>query len=329
MHLEAQMTRWGYHNSHEQFAPDRLLRCARIADEAGFVCATASDHFHPWSTVEQGQSGFVWSWLGAAMEATSRIDFRSVSCPGWRYHPAILAQAGATLSVMYPGRLWMTLGSGQLLNEGIAGVNWPEKQERNAHLKECVDVMRALWSGETVTHRGRVTVEEAKLFTRPDEPPRIIGAAVTSETAHWCGGWADALVTVGSADRSVVRSVYEAWCEGGGEGKPFCVQAKIAWDDTMEAAMEGAWREWRTNVLCGNVPWEIRTPKQFEEATAHVRPEDVARAVVVSDSLAEHADRLAEFAEMGAAEIYIHNVAPNQEAFLETFGAKVLPQLPD
>ncbi|TFL20113.1 TIGR03885 family FMN-dependent LLM class oxidoreductase [Jannaschia formosa] len=321
------MTRWGYHNSHEQFAPGRLLDCARIAEEAGFTCASASDHFHPWSTVEQGQSGFVWSWLGAAMQATSALDFRTVSCPGWRYHPAILAQAGATLSAMYPERLWMTLGSGQLLNEGIAGVNWPAKDERNAHLKECVDIIRALWAGETVTHRGRVTVEEAKLFTRPEVPPRIIGAAVSAETARWCGSWADALITVGSADRAPVQRVHDAFREGGGEGKPFCVQAKIAWDETQAKALDGAWREWRTNVLCGDVPWELRTPGQFEDATEHVRPEDVARAVVVSDSLSEHADRLAEFAEMGAAEVYIHNVGPNQEAFLEAFGAKVLPQL--
>jgi probable non-F420 flavinoid oxidoreductase len=322
------MTRWGYHFSHEQFAPDRLLRLARAVDQAGFECATASDHFHPWSAAEQGQSGFVWSWLGAAMEATGRLDFRSVSCPGWRYHPAILAQAGATLSVMYPGRLWMTLGSGQLLNEGIAGVNWPAKPERNAHLKECVDVMRALWAGETVTHRGRVTVEEATLFTRPETPPLVIGAAVSAETARWCGGWADALVTVGSRDRDPVRRVHDAFREGGGEGKPFCVQAKIAWDETHDKALDGAWREWRTNVLCGDVPWEIRTPRQFEDATAHVRPEDVADAVLVSDSLAEHADRLAEFHEMGAAEVFIHNVAPNQEAFVDAFGAHVLPQLP-
>ena len=320
------MTRFGYHNSHEQFAPDRLLSVAKLADAAGFSCASASDHFHPWSTVEQGQSGFVWSWLGAAMEATA-LDFRTVTCPGRRYHPAVLAQAGATLSVMYPGRLWMTLASGQLLNEGITGEHWPPKAERNAHLKECVDVIRALWAGETVTHYGRITVEEATLYTRPAEPPLIIGGAVSEETARWLGSWADALITVGSADREPVRRVIEAFREGGGDGKPVCVQAKIAWDETHEKALDGAYCEWRTNVLCGDVPWEIRLPEQFEDATAHVRPEDVAAAVLVSDSLEEHADALNDFREMGAAEVYVHNVAPNQEAFIEAFGARVLPQL--
>ena len=320
------MTRIGYHNSHEQFAPSRLLACAKRAAEAGFACASASDHFHPWSEVEQGQSGFVWSWLGAAMEATP-LDFRTVSCPGWRYHPAILAQAGATLSAMYPERLWMALGSGQLLNEGIAGVNWPEKDERNAHLLECVEVMRALWAGETVTHRGRIVVEEARLYSRPEVPPLAIGAAVSEATARWCGGWADGLITVGSADREPVRRVIDAFREGGGEGKPVCVQAKVAWDETGEAALDGAWREWRTNVLCGDVPWEIRTPRQFMDATAHVRLEDVAAAVKVSSDLGQHAAWLREFVEMGADEVLVHNVAPNQEAFLDAFGAHVLPQL--
>ncbi|MGB3556726.1 MAG: LLM class flavin-dependent oxidoreductase, partial [Jannaschia sp.] len=204
------MTRFGYHNSHEQFAPARLLQCAKIADAAGFTHATASDHFHPWSGVEQGQSGFVWSWLGAAMEATN-THFRTVSCPGWRYHPAILAQAGATLSAMYPERLWMALGSGQLLNEGIVSPNWPAKAERNAHLLECVEIMRALWAGETVTHRGRVIVEAATLHTRPEVAPVVIGAAVSAETARWVGGWADALITACGADRASVRRVINAF----------------------------------------------------------------------------------------------------------------------
>ncbi|CTQ31407.1 TIGR03885 family FMN-dependent LLM class oxidoreductase [Jannaschia rubra] len=320
------MTVYGYHNSHEQFAPARLLSLAKRADAAGFRVASASDHFHPWSEAEQGQSGFVWSWLGAAMEATS-LSFRTVSCPGWRYHPAILAQAGATLSAMYPERLWMALGSGQLLNEGIAGVNWPAKDARNAHLLECVEVMRALWAGETVTHRGRVTVEGARLYSRPEVPPLAIGAAVSEATARWCGTWADGLITVGAADRSRTRAVIDAFREGGGEGKPVCVQAKIGWDETRDAALEGAWREWRTNILPGDVPWEIRTPRQFQEATCHVTPEDVASAVFVSEDLDAQADHIRDFAEMGADEVMIHNVAPNQEAFIDAFGDRVLPRL--
>lgn len=319
------MTEFGFHASHEQFDPLQLLECARIAEEAGFTRASASDHFHPWSHV-QGQSGFVWSWLGAAGLATS-LHFRTVSAPGWRYHPAILAQAGATISFMYPGRLWMALGSGQLLNEGITGMHWPNKADRNAHLKECVDVIRALWTGETVTHRGRVVVEGATLHTRPDEPPQIIGAAVTEQTARWVGSWADALITVGHADHETTRRVIEAFREGGGENKPVCVQAKIAWDETQEKALAGAHEQWRTNILCGDVVWDIRNPTGFENATEHVRPEDVAGAVAVSSDLGRHAAWLSDWIEMGVDEVLVHNVAPNQRAFLEAFGERVLPQV--
>jgi G6PDH family F420-dependent oxidoreductase len=159
------LTVFGFHASHEQLDPRQLLACAQLAEAAGFERITASDHIQPWSEA-QGQAGFVWSWLGAAMETTG-LSYRTVSAPGWRYHPAVLAQAGATLSVMYPDRLWMSLGSGEALNESITGLNWPAKPERNARLKECADVMRALWAGETVTHRGRIVVEEAKLYVRP------------------------------------------------------------------------------------------------------------------------------------------------------------------
>lgn len=325
------MTRFGIHCSHEQFSPNELLECVRLAEEAGFTCASASDHFHPWARGEpagaQGQSAFVWAWLGAAMSACS-LDFRTVSAPGWRYHPAILAQAGATVSAMFPERLWMALGSGQLLNEGITGMHWPPKGERNAHLLECVEVMRALWRGETVNHHGRVTVEEATLYTRPDVPPLVIGAAVSEATARWAGGWADALITVGGRDRDTTRGVVEAFREGGGEGKPVVVQAKIGWAKTEDAALEGAWREWRTNVLCGDIPWEIRLPEQFQDATAHVRPEDVADAVLVSADLGLHAERLHDYVEMGVDEVMVHNVAPDQRGFIEAFGETVLPQLP-
>ena len=158
-----------------------------------------SDHFAPWST-RQGESGFAWSWLGAALQATS-LSFGVVSAPGQRYHPAIIAQAAATLAQMYPGRFWMALGSGEALNEHITGERWPEKPVRNARLRECVDVMRALFAGETVTHRGLVRVDRARLWTLPETPPPLIGAAVSAATAAWVGGWADGLVTINQPRR--------------------------------------------------------------------------------------------------------------------------------
>lgn len=176
------MTLIGYHASHEQFPPSELLRLVSDAEQAGFGCAKSSDHFHPWSE-RQGQSGFAWSWLGAAMQATN-FDFGIISAPGYRYHPAVLAQAAATIGEMFPGRLWLSLGTGEAINEAITGEYWPEKAERNARLRECVDIFRALFDGETVTHRGRVTVVEAKLYSRPPHPVPIYGAAGLRRRLH-------------------------------------------------------------------------------------------------------------------------------------------------
>ena len=189
--------RIGFHASHEQFSPSELLRLVRAAEAAGFDAAMSSDHFRPWGAA-QGHSGFAWSWLGAAM-ATTGLPMGVISAPGYRYHPAIIAQGAATLAEMFPGRFWLALGSGQRLNEDITGLAWPEKAERNARLRECADVIRALLAGEAVTHRGRVTVVEAKLYSRPERPPPLLGAAVTEATAEQVGAWADGLLTVSAA----------------------------------------------------------------------------------------------------------------------------------
>ena len=163
----------GYHASHEQFRPSELLDYVQRAEQAGFTAAMCSDHFFPWSE-SQGQSGFTWSWLGAALQATG-LSFGTVNAPGQRYHPAIIAQAAATLAEMYPGRFWLAVGSGEWVNEHITGERWPTKAERNQRLQESVAVMRALWAGETVTHRGLIEVEEARLYTRPAEAPMVVG----------------------------------------------------------------------------------------------------------------------------------------------------------
>src|SRR3954470_574689 len=181
------MTRIGFHASHEQFSPSELLAIVKHAEAAGFDCAMSSDHFRPWGSA-QGQSGFAWSWLGAALHATT-LPFGVISAPGYRYHPAILAQAAATLCEMFPGRLWLTLGSGQRLNEDLTGVAWPEKAERNARLHECADIIRALLRGETVSHYGRATLVDCKLYTLPKTPPLLLGAAVTEATAEFVARW--------------------------------------------------------------------------------------------------------------------------------------------
>ncbi len=168
------MTVYGLHASHEQIHPRPLLDAVVRAEQAGFTAAMCSDHFSPWSE-RQGESGFAWSWLGAALQATS-LPFGVVNAPGQRYHPAIIAQAIGTLAAMYPGRFWAALGTGEASNEHITGDRWPRKDVRNARLRECVEVIRALLAGEEVSHDGLVTVDRARLWTRPEQPPALVGA---------------------------------------------------------------------------------------------------------------------------------------------------------
>jgi coenzyme F420-dependent glucose-6-phosphate dehydrogenase len=318
------MTRFGYHASHEQHSPAALLEYVQAADRAGFAAAMCSDHFHPW-TEAQGQSGYAWSWLGAALQATE-LSFGTVTAPGWRYHPAIVAQAAATLGVMYPGRFWLAVGSGEQLNEGITGAYWPPKPERNQRLRECVEVMRALWAGETVTHRGLVQVVEAKLYTRPERPIKLFGAALSEETAEFVGGWADGLLTVG-AERDALAKMIEAFQRGGGEGKPVSVQHALSWAPTEAEARRGAHDQWAYSPLGGTLLADLRTPAQFEAAARFVSPADVAKGVRVSSDLAQHAAWLRDYVELGVDTVQLFNVNLEQRAFIEAFGERVLPEV--
>ncbi len=318
------MPRIGWHASHEQIPPSRLLRDARHAEEAGFEVGMSSDHFSPWS-VRQGESGFAWSWLGAAL-ATTGLPFRVVNAPGQRYHPAIVAQAIATLAEMFPERLWVCLGTGEASNEHVTGDRWPPKPLRNARLAECVAVIRALLAGEEVTHDGLVRVNRARLWTRPAVPPPLLGAAVTEETARWVGGWADGLATIHRRpDR--LRRVTEAFREGGGEGKPMVLQAHVSWAPTEEEALLIAHDQWRTNLFGPPVCWDLEMVEHFDEAARHVRPEDVRAGVLVSSDPAQHVAWIEEAAALGFDEVNLHHVGQEQGPFIEAFGRHVLPAL--
>jgi probable non-F420 flavinoid oxidoreductase len=318
------MTRIGYHISHEQFKPSHLLQYARLAEKAGFQSALSSDHFHPWNA-SQGHSGFAWSWLGAAMQATA-LSYGVVNAPGQRYHPAIIAQAAATLAEMYPGRLWIALGSGQALNESITGKKWPPKAERNARLKECADIIRALWKGETVTHNGLVQVQEAKLYTLPAVLPLMIGAAITSETAAWMGAWADGLITV-SQPLPQLKKVVDAFRQNGGEGKPMFLKVQLSYHSNAAFARADAFSQWRSNIFGSAMLTELRTPAEFEQAAVFVRPEDLDPYVHISASPEQHLEWLQQYVQIGFDTIILHNVNTEQEQFITAFGEKVLPAL--
>lgn len=314
---------FGFHASHEQFAPSELLALVQRAEQAGFDAAMCSDHFHPWSQ-SQGQSGFAWSWLGAAM-ATTRLPFGVVTSPVGRYHPAVIAQAAATLAEMFPDRFWLAPGSGEAINECITGETWPPHDVRDARLEEAVAVMRRLWSGEEVTHRGEhVTVEQAKLYTRPRTPPPVYAAALSVQTAERAGAWADGLITV-SLPHGKLRAIVDAFRSGGGAGKPVLLQVKLSYDETDEAAKAGAYAQWRFNVYGSELAAELRTPKQYEAAAKFVKPEDVAGSVRVSADPRRHVDWLLQDAELGFDQILLHNVNTRQAPFIDAFGERVLP----
>ncbi|MHC3439121.1 TIGR03885 family FMN-dependent LLM class oxidoreductase [Natrialbaceae archaeon A-gly3] len=318
------MTEIGYHASHEQFPPSALLEYVRLADEQGFSHAMASDHFHPWGE-RQGESGHVWSWLGAAME-TTEMSFGTVNAPGYRYHPAIIAQAAGTLRELYPERFWLAVGSGQLLNEGITGTNWPVKSERNARLEECAEIMRRLWDGEEVTHHGRVDVERARLYTRPETPPPLIGAALSVETAEWLGEWADGMITVATPDHEADAERVEAFREVAPE-KPVYLKAQLSYDEDDERALEGAYEQWRTNCVPGPVTQQLRTPEEYDELGQEIDKEQVEENVRVSADLEDHREWLRADLDLEVDRVYLHNVNTNQEAFLEDFGEEVLGDL--
>jgi coenzyme F420-dependent glucose-6-phosphate dehydrogenase len=317
------MVRIGYHASHEQFSPSRLLALVQRAEAAGFAEAKSSDHFHPWGE-RQGESGNAWPWLGATLEAT-RFPIGVVSAPGYRYHPAVLAQAAATIGEMYPDRFWLALGSGEAINEAITGEAWPEKAERNARLAECVDVIRALFAGETVTHRGRVTVVEAKLYSRPSRPVPLFGAAVTAETAAKVGRWADGLLIAG-LDVEGVRLVVEAF-RTRGAGKPVHLQLAVSYAKTIAQAEAEAVDQWAPAAIGGEVNWDLRRPSDFDHASRFIDAEAMRTCVLITDSLAELTDRVAALAALGIDVVHLHQVGTNQEGFIDAMGEELASAL--
>jgi coenzyme F420-dependent glucose-6-phosphate dehydrogenase len=313
------MNRVGFHCAHEQHAPSDALQLALAAARAGFTHAMCSDHFHPWSEA-QGHAAFTWSWLGAALQAT-HLTFGTVCAPGQRYHPAIVAQAAATLAEMSPERFWLAVGSGEALNEAITGDPWPPKPERNARLLESVEVMRALWRGETVTHDGLVRVQEAKLYTRPATSPLLYAAAMSEETARWAGSWADGLITV-AGDRDAMRRVLDAFREGGGEGKPAFLQACLAYGRTDAESEATAVVQWRQAALTTTELADLTTPSAFDHASARLSPRAVLKKVRACADMERQREWIYEDLEMGFARVYLHNVVRDHTRFFEDWASR-------
>ncbi|WP_256794660.1 TIGR03885 family FMN-dependent LLM class oxidoreductase [Terrabacter sp. Ter38] len=317
------MTVIGFHCSHEQIDPAQLLRDVRAAQDAGFTAAMSSDHISPWSS-RQGESGYAWSWLGAAL-ATTSLPFGVVTAPGQRYHPAVTAQAIATLGQMFPGRFWAALGSGEASNERVTGAAWPRKEVRDARLVECVDVIRRLLAGEEVSHDGLVSVNRARLWTLADPVPDLVGPAVTAETAARHAGWADGLITVNQPPETL-RRVLAAYRDAGGRG-PARLQVHVSWAPTEDEALHVAHDQWRSNVIGPPVAWDTETVEAFDLIGETVSPDQLRGPVLVSADLDRHAQWLQDYADLGWDEFYVHFVGQHQAPFIDAFGTAVLPQL--
>ncbi|HLS73825.1 MAG TPA: TIGR03557 family F420-dependent LLM class oxidoreductase, partial [Actinomycetaceae bacterium] len=250
------MATYGFHASHEQIAPSQLLRDLQRAESADFELAMCSDHFAPWS-VHQGQSGFAWSWLGAAL-ATTSLPMGTVTAPGQRYHPAVVAQASATLAEMFPGRFWLALGTGQNMNEHITGDKWPDKAQRQARLEESVELIRRLHTGAEVTYRGSyVTAERARIYSLPAQPPALIGPALSPPTAARAAAWADGLITINS-EPAEMREIVAAYRDNGGTG-PLALQVHISIAPTLAEARDIARDQWRNHPFAEPIPHDTAT----------------------------------------------------------------------
>ena len=314
----------GFHCSHEQHSPSALLRHVAHAADAGFGAAMCSDHFHPWSR-RQGHSGFTWSWLGSALQATA-LPLGTVCAPGPRYHPAVIAQAAATLAEMYPDRFWLGLGSGEYLNEVITGQSWPSKDERDRRLEEAVSVMRRLWAGERVSAKGLITVDRAELFVRSARAPLVFGAALTPETARRVGEWADGLITI-AGPRETMQAVIDAFRAGGGTNKPMFLQVALAFAPSEEEALAGAMDQWRHSALSPEKLADLATPEEFDSAAAAAPPASIVGRIRVSADVNRHIGWLQSDAALGFEQIFLHNVArDHQEWFIDVFGEEVLPE---
>ncbi|MDP9351644.1 MAG: TIGR03557 family F420-dependent LLM class oxidoreductase [Chloroflexota bacterium] len=321
----------GYAAMFEQFHPTDLLSYCKHAEANGFTAVMASDHFHPW-TPSQGQSAFVWAWMGALGVETQMRFGTGVTPPGYRYHPAIVAQAAATLEAMFPGRFYLGLGAGEALNEHIIGEYWPEAPARLARLMESIEVIQKLFTGKVVKFTGEhIRLESARLYTMPDTPPPVYVATAGPIMSERTGRLCDGIITVGAADEKI-RNLMSRFEKGAREaGKdpnamPRIIQLHVSWAESDQAAEEQAVKEWPTGGM--NFPkQDIRNPEDFEAMARLVRPEHFKGRVLCSADLEVHRAHVQHFIDLGFNEVYLHNVGRNQTEFIEAFGSQVVPQL--
>jgi len=321
----------GYAAMLEQFGPSEVTGYTVAAEQAGFTGVMAADHFKPW-VPRQGQAPFVWNVLAAMGERTAGDLGPGVTCPSFRFHPAIVAQASATLAVMYPGRHWLGLGSGEALNEHITGDYWPEATERLERMWEAIEIIQKLFSGKDVKHRGtHFRLETCRLWTLPDSPPPIFVATAGPLTAKRAGRTVDGIITPGAPEEklSMLLDRFDAGARESGRDPGSLVkilQLHLSWAETDERALANAVSEWPNGGM--KFPkQDIRSPFDFEQMATLVRPEDFAGRMLITADLDAHRAEVQRYLDLGFDRVYLHNVGRNQEQWIEAFGSEVLPKL--
>ncbi len=317
------MPELGYALSSEEHGPRELVANARAAEEAGFTFALISDHYHPW-TDSQGQSPFVWSVIGGISQATERLRLGTgVTCPLIRIHPAIIAQAAATSAAMMPGRFFLGLGAGENLNEHVVGEGWPAPDERLARLEEAIEIIRLLWQGGYKTHRGEFyDVEQARLYTLPEEPPPIAVAAAKPGAASLAGQAGDAFIGTSPDD-----GLLDRFQQAGGNGKPRYGGVKVCYAEDEAEAKRTAREYWPTAVLAGDLGWELPLPLHFEQVIEDVTEDEVAEEIVCGPDPERHLAAIREYEHAGYDHVYVHQVGPDQHSFLRFYEREVMPKL--
>jgi G6PDH family F420-dependent oxidoreductase len=317
------MVELGLALSSEDHPPNELVRQAALAERAELTFCLISDHFHPWVDA-QGHSPFVWSTLGGIAQATERIRVGTgVTCPTIRIHPAIIAQAAATVAAMMPGRFFLGVGTGENLNEHVLGDRWPLPDERLEMLEEAVDVMRLLWQGGEQTRRGkRYTVDHARIYTLPDKPPEVYVSAAAENAAELAGRIGDGLIST-SPERDVVKAFEGA----GGKGKDKIAMMHCAYDEDAQKGLERATKEWPNLALKGSLGQDLATPSDFEAAAEMVDEEDVAQLTPCGRDPDRYLEEIRKYDDAGFTHLYIHQIGDNQQEFLDFLRAELMPRL--
>ncbi|GHO42712.1 TIGR03557 family F420-dependent LLM class oxidoreductase [Ktedonospora formicarum] len=323
----------GWKAGAEQFAPQELLECALVAEEVGFESIDVSDHFHPWS--EEGQAPFAWTWLGAVAARTQKISMGpGVTCPILRYHPAIIAQATATLSHFAPGRVYLGLGAGEALNEYPVTHHWPTYTERRERLKEAIEIIRALWAGEKLSYAGKYyQTKEAKLYTPPKSAIPIYISALVPESARFAGEYGDGLIIVGGKPEDLYKQVLKNFSEGGRAAKKDpdkmakLIELNMLYTNDEETSIQHLLTYWAGTFVPALFNQKIYSPAMSAQNGEVVGPDTVRKTCCVSGDPKVQAQYIQKHIDLGFDHIFVHSGDKDQKDYLRRFGKDVLPRV--